>query len=183
HRECAATQRKLLESRLDSRKLLEQRSCKPSEHVTDGRFNLWPHEELRPQNGRLTRSAQRDGLLPVVAMTASRLHQPHRDKSRQRARHRGLANLHSLSQLAHRERSKAVQRGEQRIMPGLHRKVGALRDTRHIGLHALRQALQATTEEKEAAFGDDVAGFEHRYSPVLYVALYSVLSNFRKMDR
>lgn len=72
---------KLIESRLNCRKLLDQRPGEPSEHVADGRFNLRPHEKLRSQNGRFTRSAQGYGLLPLVAMRASRFHEPDRRKT------------------------------------------------------------------------------------------------------
>jgi hypothetical protein len=142
---------------LDGIELLQKRTVKSGTEVGYRAFNPRPHVGAGARNERLSGGGERDETLALVARLTRGSDEPLFFKLRQSARDAGLRDAKRLRDVAYRERTMVIERGEDRQQAGRYVHPFGSRKTLHVGLHALSDTLQSAAKRQITKLADNVS--------------------------
>src|SRR5262249_5207078 len=170
----AAIERLLTDAVLESCELLEQRARQLATGILDRHLDHRPHVALADLDEPLALSGQGHPLASLLVAGTGGLDETSPGELPQRARRAGLRHADGLGELADRERTEPIDRGQKGELRRLDRQLVRVQDALGLRLHALPEALEPRPERQVAKLANDV---------LYHDGLYNMLCNASKHRR
>src|SRR5262249_35714397 len=144
--------------------LLEQRARQLATGILDRRLDHRPHIALAELDELLAVSGQGHPLASLIVAGTGDLDEPFLGELRQRARRTRLRHADCLGELADRERTEPVDRGQKGELRRLDRHLVRVQDPLGLRLQAFPDAFEPRPERQVAKLADDVLYHEQLYN-------------------